>query len=55
MNLFRIVFLTLSGLLVVAVSYLGYQGVGGTSFDVDSAQSVRTGSGGGYYSNNRIK
>ncbi|MBO9467671.1 hypothetical protein TRP8649_04383 [Pelagimonas phthalicica] len=57
MNLFRIVFLSASGLLVAGSTYLGYQGVGGASNDLDKTASVRQGSGGGgyYYSNNRVK
>ncbi len=57
MNLFRIVFLSVSTLLVAGTAYLGSQGVGGTSADLDTSNSVRVGSGGGgyYYSNNRVK
>ncbi|MCZ4268434.1 hypothetical protein HGE68_02880 [Rhodobacteraceae bacterium R_SAG6] len=54
MNLFRIVFLSLSFVAICVASYASYKGYGGESRDLD--RSIRLGSGGGGYLNsNRVK
>jgi hypothetical protein len=46
MNLFRVVFLVMSGLSITGVTYISYQGYGGESRDLDT--SIRAASGGRY-------
>lgn len=44
MNLFRIIFLTMSAVSIAGATYVSYQGYGGESRDLDT--SIRAASGG---------
>ncbi|KIC20289.1 hypothetical protein [Leisingera sp. ANG-Vp] len=52
MNLFRIIFLVMSGVSIAGATYVSYHGYGGESRDLDT--SIRAASG-GRYSNGNVK
>ncbi|UWQ75320.1 hypothetical protein [Leisingera sp. M658] len=52
MNLFRVIFLVMSGISIAGAAYVSYQGYGGESRDLDT--SIRAASG-GRYSNGNVK
>ncbi|WP_264211273.1 hypothetical protein [Leisingera thetidis] len=52
MNLFRIVFLVMSGLSIAGTAFVSYHGYGGESRDLDT--SIRAASG-GRYANGNVK
>lgn len=52
MNLFRVVFLVMSGLSIAGATYVSFHGYGGESSDLDT--SIRAASG-GRFANGNVK